>query len=470
MKFSLKLLVLKTFYTKRKILIKRPFLIKYTIKMEKLWLIIQREYISRVTKKAFILGTLLTPLLIGGLFYFQTKMAMYKDDNFQKIVVFDQSKTLTKALENQKNLQFTLSNEPLEALKEQVLAKQYDGVLVIPPITDVKVERFTIKYYSDNKLGNDISGDIEDKIGDAIKTYKIATLGLDMEKVKALKTRIDIDPDPIKGEKDASTMSGFAAMAIGGLMGFMMYLSVFIYGMMIFRSVMEEKTSRIVEVMISSVRPFQLMMGKIIGVSAVGLTQFIVWAILLGLIMTGLSATMGADVVAQNPNGAMATEALKNAQGAGKTGEFLLAMTQLNWWMIIPLFFLYFILGYLMYASMFAAVGSAVGDDQGEAQSLTLPITMPVILAIYIMIAAIRAPDSSLAVWASIFPLFSPIVMPARLAFNPPAWQIALSVVFLILTVVFFVWLAGRIYRVGILMYGKKVTFKELGKWMFYKN
>jgi ABC-2 type transport system permease protein len=438
--------------------------------MEKLWLIIQREYISRVTKKAFIIGTLLTPLLIGGFGFLQVKLAMYKDDNFQKIVISDQSKTLTKAPENQKNLQFTLSNEPLETLKEQVIDKKYNGVLVIPAITDVKTERFTIKYYSDEKLGNDISGDIENKIEDAIKSYKIVTLNLDMDKVKALNTRVDIDPDPIKGEKDASTMSGIAAMAIGGFMGLMMYLSVFIYGMMIFRSVMEEKTSRIVEVMISSVRPFQLMMGKIIGVSAVGITQFIIWTILMVLIMSGISAAMGVDAAATNPNAALANQALQNAQSTGKMGEFMAAFSQLNWWMIIPLFFVYFILGYLMYASMFAAVGSAVGDDQGEAQSLTMPITLPVIAAIYIMFTAIRAPDSSLAVWSSIFPLFSPIVMPARLAFNPPAWQIALSIFLLILTVIGLVWLAGRIYRVGILMYGKKITFKELGKWMFYKN
>ena len=438
--------------------------------MEKLWLIIKREYISRVTKKAFIIGTLLTPLLIGGFAFLQIKLAVYKDDNFKKIVIFDQSKVLTQAPENQKNLQFTLSNDPLDTLKQQVLRGQYNGVLVIPPITDIKNERFTLKFYSDDKLGNDISNDVEDKIEDAIKSYKIATLGLDMDKVKALTTRVSIDPDPIKGEEDASTMSGYAAMAIGGLMGFMMYLSVFIYGMMIFRSVMEEKTSRIVEVMISSVRPFQLMMGKIIGVSGVGLTQFVIWTILMALIMTGVSATMGVDMVSQNPNAAAANEVLKTAQNTGKMGEFIMAFAQLNWWLIIPLFFVYFILGYLMYASMFAAVGSAVGDDQGEAQSLTLPITLPVIAAIYIMFTAIRAPDSSLAVWSSIFPLFSPIVMPARLAFNPPAWQIALSLISLILTVIFLVWLAGRIYRVGILMYGKKVTFRELGKWMFYKG
>jgi ABC-2 type transport system permease protein len=441
--------------------------------MNKLWLIIKREYVSRVTKKAFIIGTILTPLLIGALIFLQTKLMMYKDDNFKKIAVYDQSNILTKAPENQKNIQFFLEKEPLDMLKSQVLSKKYDGVLVIPPAIDAMNSRFTLKYYSDDKLGNDISNDIENKIEDAIKNYKVATLGLDTAKIQALRTRVSIDPDPIAGKEDASTMSGYAAMAIGFLMGLMMYLSVFIYGMMIFRSVMEEKTSRIVEVMISSVRPFQLMMGKIIGVSGVGLTQFIIWTVLMAFIMTATSAMMGADsaqMMANNPNAALVNEAMKESQNIGRTGEFLAAFSQLNWWLIIPLFFVYFLLGYLMYASMFAAVGSAVGDDQGEAQSLTLPITIPVIIAIYIMFTAIRAPDSSLAVWSSIFPLFSPIVMPARLAFNPPIWQIALSVLLLIGTVIALVWLAGRIYRIGILLYGKKVTFKELGKWLFYKG
>jgi ABC-2 type transport system permease protein len=441
--------------------------------MNKLWLIIKREYISRVTKKAFIIGTILTPLLIGGLFYFQVKLMMYKDDNFKKIAISDESNILSKMPDNQKNIQFFLVNKPLEVLKSEVTAKRYNGVLVIPSKVDVMNSDFTLKYYSDEKLGNDISSDIENKIEDAIKNYKVASLNLDTLKIQALKTRVAIDPDPIVGKEDASTMSGYAAMAIGGLMGFMMYLSVFIYGMMIFRSVMEEKTSRIVEVMISSVRPFQLMMGKIIGVSGVGLTQFVIWAILLTVTMTATSAMMGGDsahLMANNPNAMLANEAVKEAQNMGKTGEFLRAFSELNWWLIIPLFFVYFLLGYLMYASMFAAVGSAVGDDQGEAQSLTLPITIPVIFAIYIMFTAIRAPDSSLAVWSSIFPLFSPIVMPARLPFHPPAWQIVLSVVLLIATVIALVWLAGRIYRVGILLYGKKVTFKELGKWLFYKD
>ena len=441
--------------------------------MKKLWLIIQREYMSRITKKAFILGTLLTPLLIGGFIFLQVKTMTYKDDNFKNIAVLDESGILTKAPANQKNIHFSLITEGLANAKKQVIDKKYNGVLVIPKIEDVTKKNFTLKYYSDEKLGNDMSGDIENKIEDFIKDYKVNTLGLDTLKIQALKTRVEIDPDPIEGKEDASTVSGVIAMAIGGMMGLLMYLSVFIYGMMIFRSVMEEKTSRIVEVMISSVKPFQLMLGKIIGVGAVGFTQFVIWFVLVAIISTGISAMLGVEssqVAVGSPQMNAAMQNAQEMQQGGKMGVALLELQKQNWALILPLFFVFFILGYFMYASLFAAVGSAVGDDQGEAQSLTLPITLPVIAAIYIMIAAVRSPDSSLAVWSSIFPLFSPIVMPARLPFHPPAWQIALSLALLIGTVIGLVWMAGRIYRVGILMYGKKVTFKELGKWMFYKD
>jgi ABC-2 type transport system permease protein len=443
--------------------------------MNKLWLIIKREYLSRVTRRAFILGTILTPLGIGALIFVNIKLATYKDDNFKNIAVRDESNILTQAPENQQNVHFMLTKERLEDLKMQVLANKYDGVLVIPALDNPMSRKFTLKYYSDDKLGGDMSNDIEKKIAESIKKYKIATLQLDTAKIAALKTDIEIDPDPITGTKNASSISGAVGMGIGVMMGFIMYLSVFIYGMMIFRSVMEEKTSRIVEVMISSVRPFQLMMGKIIGVGAAGFTQIIIWVVLIALIVTGITAMMGGEAaqqLANNPqmaNGANA-EALQRAQAAGEMGQLVTEFKNQNWIMILPLFFIFFLLGYFMYAALFAAVGSAVGDDQGEAQSLTLPITIPVILAIYIMIAAVRAPESSLAVWSSIFPLFSPIVMPARLPFSPPFWQVALSITLLVATVIGLIWLAGRIYRVGILMYGKKVTFKELAKWMFYKD
>jgi ABC-2 type transport system permease protein len=445
--------------------------------MNKLWLIIKREYLSRVMRRAFILGTILTPLGIGALIFLQIKLFSYKDDNFKNIAVRDESGILKQAPENQANIHFVLTKERVEDLKTQVLAKKYDGVLVIPPVTDPMSKKFTLQYLSDDKLGGDMSNDIEKKVGDAIKKYKIDILKLDTAKIAALATNVAIDPDPITGSKNASTMSGMVGMGIGMMMGFIMYLSVFIYGMMIFRSVMEEKTSRIVEVMISSVRPFQLMLGKIIGVGAAGFTQMIVWVVLIALIVTGMTAMMGGDAaqqMANNPQMQMAhgagVDTMKQAQAAGEMGQLIAEFQSQNWAAILPLFLIFFLLGYFMYASLFAAAGSAVGDDQGEAQSLTLPISIPVIIAIYIMMTAVRAPESSLAVWSSIFPLFSPIVMPARLPFNPPFWQVALSITLLVATVLALVWLAGRIYRVGILMYGKKVTFKELGKWLFYKD
>jgi ABC-2 type transport system permease protein len=448
--------------------------------MNKLWLIVKREYLSRVAKKAFIFGTILTPLGIGALIFMNIKLATYKDDNSQNIVIRDESGILTQAPENQPNIHFTLAKEPLEDLKMQVVAKKYDGVLVIPRVTDPMAKKFTLKYYSDDKLGEGMSNDIEDKVAESIKKYKINALQLDTSKIAALKTRIEIDPDPIVGTKNASSISGKVGMLMGIAMGFVMYLVVLIYGMMIFRSVMEEKTSRIVEVMISSVRPFQLMMGKILGVGAVGFTQIIIWVALTALITTGIAATVGQDAaqqMASNPQMQMAQggagagmATMKEVQASGESATFLAEFQNQNWGVILPLFFVYFLLGYFMYAALYAAIGSAVGDDQGEAQSLAFPIMIPIILAIYIMITAVRAPESSLAVWSSIFPLFSPIVMPARLPFGPPAWQVALSITLLVATVIGLVALAGRIYRVGILMYGKKVTFKELGKWLFYKD
>lgn len=439
--------------------------------MEKLWLIIKREYWSRVTKKSFLLGTILTPLGIGALVFLNIKLATYKDDNFKKIIVRDESGILKeKGLQDQKNITFKISDAPLDSLKAWVQKGYFNGALVIPNITDFTKKKMTVQYFSDDKLGNDMTDDIEDKIAEGIKQYKISALQLDTNKIAQLATRIEIDPEPIAGKENASSMTGMIAMFVGIMFGVFMYMSVFIYGMMIFRSVMEEKTTRIVEVMISSVRPFQLMMGKIIGVGGVGFTQMIIWFVLGSGIITAVTTMTGAK--SANPQmGTMNPEAQKAMQDAASNGsaKFMAELASLNWGMMLPAFIIFFILGYFLYSSLFAAVGSAVGDDTGEAQSLTLPISIPVIIAVYIMITAVRAPESSLAVWASLFPLFSPIVMPARLPFNPPLWQVLLSIALLIGTVIFFVWLAGRIYRVGILMYGKKVTIKEIAKWIFVK-
>jgi ABC-2 type transport system permease protein len=236
---------------------------------------------------------------------------------------------------------------------------------------------------------------------------------------------------------------------------------------MVMRSVMEEKMNRIVEVMISSVRPFYLMMGKIIGVGGVGLTQIIIWAILIPLVVLG--ARLAFDFDPQQIRLDEGVTELNQEDIELAISQVMLELKAVNWWIIIPCFILFFIGGYIIYSSLFAAIGSAMSDDLGESQALSLPITIPVILALYIMFVAVRVPDSTLAVWASIFPFFSPIVMPARLAFGPPIWQILLSLLLLFGAAIFCVWISGRIYRVGILMYGKKGSFKEIWKWMMMK-
>jgi ABC-2 type transport system permease protein len=437
--------------------------------MNKIWLIIKREYWTKVSSKAFIWGTLLTPVIMALYVMFNVGLAMYKDDNVKKIAIIDQGHILKTVPKAEKNLSFTLSTESLDSLKAKIGRKEYNAALVIPPISDFSNKKLTVQLYSDDRFGSEMSGEIKDKIAKRIREYKIDSMKLDTGKIKMLESEVRLDPFPIIGkEKKETAATNMVATGIGGAMGLFMYFAVFLYGMMVMRSVMEEKTNRIVEVMISSVKPFQLMMGKILGVGAAGLTQIIAWVVMGFGIMAVLVPMMSGDAIKTQ----QMQQAQQNPQAAEAMADpsFMVELANQNWLTILPLFIIFFFLGYMLYASLFAAVGAAIGDDIGESQSLTMPITIPVILAVVIMFRAVQAPDSSLAVWASIFPLFSPIVMPARLAFHPPVWQIILSVTVLIGTVLFTVWMAGRIYRIGILMYGKKITFKEMGKWLFYKE
>ena len=444
--------------------------------MEKLWLIIQREYLTRVKKRSFILATILTPLAFGLFFIVVGFIFSYESGDTKQIVISDPGGILRDAnFAQTKSLHFTKSKKSLEELKKLTLEEKYDGILLLPELKNVQDRTAQITYYSESQLALDARMIMERSAKRFIRDHKIVTLGLDQDALKTLDTKIQFEPESIiPKDKEESNLTSVIAALIGGTMGFIMYMTVFIYGMMVMRSVMEEKVNRIVEVMISSVKPFQLMMGKIIGVGAVGLTQVGIWAILIPLISFSVQMIFGFDANQMNAPGAdIAAGAAAEIDPEDAMAMFLAGWEELksqNWLMILPLFIFYFLGGYFLYASMFAAVGSAMGDDLGEGQALTIPITIPVIIAFYIMVVAVRSPDSSLAVWSSIFPLFSPIVMPARLAFSPPAWQVILSMVILLVSSIFFVWLSARIYRVGILMYGKKVTFKELGKWMFYRD
>ncbi len=435
--------------------------------MNKLWLIIKREYLTRVKKRSFILATVLTPFAFILFFVIVGFIFSYQGDDKLKVAVVDEFDILNKhAPADEENLFFTIEQKSFDDLVANIDESEYDIIIKVPNVKNIKTKDFSAYYHSKEQLGLDMHNQIGDKIGSKIRDYKMRELKLNEDQLKSLASNVSLIKENDEGE---STFASIIGAGIGGVMGFIMYITIFIYGMMVMRSVMEEKTSRIVEVMISSVKPFQLMMGKIIGVGAVGLTQILIWAILIpiGYFIVGLIFDF--DVEQMNSAAAAGSE-IDISGKEDDIRQFIVEFKKMNWWGILPLFLFYFLGGYFLYASLFAAVGSAMGDDLGEGQALTIPITIPVVLALYIMMVVVTAPQSNLAIWSSIFPLFSPIVMPARLAFSPPVWQVIVSMLVLAATSVFFVWLSARIYRVGILMYGKKVSFKEIGKWLFYRD
>ena len=441
--------------------------------MDKFWLVVNREYLTRVRKKSFIISTLLTPVAFALFFVVVFFILRYDGDKEMNIVIVDEAGILADqniASSKDGSIHYTKSTKPFEELKKEVSEEKYSGILKIPALANLKSTSHTIYYYSEKSPGIELQERIKSAIKKVVRNYKITELNLNKEDLKILDTSITFDPEPIKeGEKDTSSFASAVGAFMGIGMGMIMYMVVLIYGMMVMRSVMEEKMNRIVEVIVSSIDSFKLMLGKIVGVGAVGLTQMIIWFILIPLLYFGAAMVFGInpDDIDQG-----------NLEASGLDPEdmesmIMMGMEELrrqNWFQIVPLFLFYFLGGYFLYASLFAAIGSAIGDDLGESQTLSLPITLIIAIAIYIMLAVVRSPESSLAVWSSIFPLFSPIVMPARLAFDPPMWQVAVSMLALIATVLFFTWLSGRIFRIGILLYGKKIGFKEMGKWIFTRN
>lgn len=444
--------------------------------MNKTLLIIKREYVSRVLKKSFLLVTLLTPLGIGLVIFLAGLFAAKGSQSTKRIVVKDESAMLSaKALEG-KEITYELSNELLDSLKKNYVDKGYDILVHVPPYVDDTVATHQISYFSKEKLSLLQIEKIEEKMENVFRDYKLEHSTLDKVALKKLDVNVKLENAMLsENNKDAvgDKSSKFSSAIASGLsygMGFLMYIVIFVFGSMVMRSVMEEKINRIVEVMISSVKPFQLMLGKIIGVGLVGLTQLAIWMIIIPIIITVAGVAMGGP--ATTPEMAQTTEAIQKIQQENPEvmQVFLKELSSINWALILPVFVIFFLGGYFIYSSLFAAVGSAVGDDLGDSQQLMMPLTIPVILAMVMIPAVFTNPNGPLAVFGSMFPLFSPIIMPARLPFEPPIWQIALSIFFLVAGVIFFTWVAARIYRVGILMYGKKVTFKELGKWMFYKD
>lgn len=443
--------------------------------MNKIWLIIKREYSTRVKNKTFLLTTFLAPIGIMAFIAALTFVMSRGSDDQKQIVVIDESNLLNGDVKATDNITFTFTQDDFEKSIGNYKDGNNDGVLVVTPLTDATASKYVVNFHSDEQLALDESTRLERSISKKVRNFKLKELEISEELLSNLDTDISIAPKTVKSDKKVSSITSAVGGILGGVVGYAMFFIILIYGMQVMRSVMEEKINRIVEVVISSVKPFQLMMGKVIGVGLVGLTQISIWLILSVILFTVGSTFFGLDASMATPSldpelQAQAEAVLSSESGKEKIAQVMGELAQLNWWKIIPLTLFYFFAGYFAYASLFAAVGSAVGEDINEANSLTMPIMLPLVFAVYIGVSAIQAPNSSVAVWGSMIPLLSSIVMPTRLPMDPPMWQILVSTLSLIAFVVFFTWLAGRIYRVGILMYGKKASFKELAKWIFYKG
>lgn len=442
--------------------------------MNKLWTIVIREYLVRVKSKSFIIATLLTPLAFGAFFAVSALVGYYSQDKNYTILVNDESHLTGDFLPAEGKYIFEYSDLGKEASKANYEEGSYDIFVDIPSVQDTTKKSLAATYLNKEKMGIKSINSLENKIASAIKKQKIEDSNIDKSLLESFEVRVSMENSDYlesEGEGNESKLNSIIGTVLGGVMGFLMYMVIFIYGGMVMRSVMEEKINRIVEVIISSVKPFQLMLGKIIGVGGVGLTQLLFWMILIPVIMMIVTLVLGAQMAEMSQSVAPGQSPIPMEQLEGfEMLNVIKEFGKLNWFMIIPVFIIFFLGGYFIYASLFAAMGAAMGDDMGESQSLMIPIVIPVVMAFVMLMPILDNPNGKLAIFGSMFPLFSPILMPARLAFDPPWWQVVISIALLVATVLGMIWIAGRIYRIGILLYGKKINLKEIAKWLFYKS
>lgn len=440
--------------------------------MHKILLIIQREYLSRVKKKSFIVMTFLTPLIIaafyGIMIYFSIQGI---SGTFNKIAVVSENKTLTEKLASTKNTSYVYVNESLAKMKQDIGKSGFDYILYLP---DFKLDAPSgIQLLGTKQAGLSMNTKVESDIDNMIKNQKLKESGIAQKDLDKLKSNVNVETKKInKAGKEENSSAG-ATMAIGSAAGILMFMFILIYGIQVMRGVIEEKTSRIIEVMISSVKPFQLMMGKIIGIALVGLTQFILWIVLSVAISTIAVKTISSKKDIQKITAAAAQVKTGSAsqQVTNSPMDYVEKnLANLDVTKILTVFIFYFIGGYLFYSALYAAIGSAV-DSETETQQFMMPVMMPLLVGYALSLSVVtNDPYGKIAFWLSMIPFTSPIAMMVRLPYGVPEWQLALSMVLLIFGFIGTVWIASKIYRVGILMYGKKTSLKEMIKWFSYKN
>ncbi len=442
--------------------------------MNKIYLIIQREYLTRVKKKSFIIMTFLSPIIFAAMMIVPGWLATQEDTKEKTIIVDDSTGKYVNALKSTQYIKYeSLKNSDPE--NKHKLTKEFDALLVID--TDLLVDKPIVQLYSDGQITMDVVDNIKSNINTHLRQLKLESYnieGLD-SKIKEI-NKLKVNIDTIRLDEDGSEKQSSAefAIAIGMVSALLIYMVMIMYGTQVMRGVIEEKTNRIVEVVISSVKPFQLMMGKIIGIGMVALTQFFLWIILtLGVVAfvqtvvfdgtsnTEITQTIGGDKISN------ANQNSKVQSAEASFNKVLGILKDANLPYILAMFAFYFIGGYLTYSALFAAIGSAI-DNETETQQFVMPVLLPLILSIYVAFAIFRNPHGDISFWFSMIPLTSPVVMMSRIPYDVPLWEIILSMTILTASFIFFTWFAARVYRTGILMYGKKVNYKEIWKWFIH--
>lgn len=441
--------------------------------MGKLKLIIKREFLAKVKNKSFIVMTFLSPLLMVGIGFLVFFLSKKNDEKVKHIVYVDEFKLFAK--EDFKDTKTVLYSDytalGIDETKKKVEEGDYYGVLYIPKNDSLESLAKSIEFYSKESPSMSVIGNLENRVELKLRNLKLDNFGIDLQKIKASKISAAIKMYNFSGEESSKLINGLK-IGVGAISGYMLMMFVMIYGTSVMRSVIEEKTSRIIEIIVSSVKPFQLMMGKIIGNASAGLLQFFIWGVILFILSIVSSSVFGVGMteIQTAKLSPEQVEAMKQAADSGVMEKLMQEFFRLPLVTIFILFVFYFLGGFFLYSSLFAAVGAAV-DNETDTQQFMLPIMLPLILGVYIGFATvINDPHGPISTIFSMIPFTSPIVMLMRVPFGVPWYEIAISMALLLVTFVFMVWFAAKIYRVGILMYGKKPTYKDLWKWIKYKG
>lgn len=440
--------------------------------MGKIGIIAGREFNERVRKKSFIFTTILMPICLVAIMFIPALMMNISSDEKKEVLVVDQSGLVGDRLQDDSTLTFTLSDQTAE----EVVGQQHEGLFGILIVgSDVLTNPSNVQLLTYESSTINIESSIAGQISSILESEKLKEYNIeDIDTIlAAIKTNVSLKVKQLDATSgDTKESSSVLNIALAYIFGFLIYMFVFLYGNMVMQGVIEEKSNKVMEVMVSSVRPFELMMGKILGIASVAVTQFVIWVIFILLVGGGAVSLLGLSDVVASAGAGVDPAVIAAAAPIDLDSEMVSIIATLTdpayLLRILGGFLIYFIGGYLLYAAMFAAVGSAV-DNEKDTNNLQLPITLPLMVALFVMLNAMQDPHGPLAFWCSMIPFTSPIVMMVRLPYGVPGWELALSIGLLVVTFVGMVYLAGRIYRVGVFMYGKKPSFKELAKWIRYR-